>query len=97
MVRPSISRNTTLPLSTSILQQVAKHARRLLGDGRADAIAAAHPDDDLIQRRVVNKILLAFETLGPLQLGAQQGLKMVERILNVLFVHFEPFLSVKRI
>ena len=59
------------------LQRVLCHA----GDHRADAVAAAHADDQLVQLGVINKIVLRLHIHDTLALALYNCLKFIQNRL----------------
>ena len=70
-----------------IREHVFQPAGRFLGDDRADAVAAAHADDDFIKFAVINKVFFRLDAVRALVLLAHKRFKVRHSGLNFCFVH----------
>ena len=71
-----------------VRKHVFEHTGGFLRDDRADAVAAAHADDDFVELLIVDKILICLDAVGALILLTNKRLKMCHGGFDLCFVHW---------
>ena len=79
-----------------VIQQVLQHTCRFFGDDRADAVAAAHADGQLIQLIVIDEILLFRHAFHTSQLGTDDFVKLLMGSSDFLFHIHDKILLIGR-
>ena len=80
-----------------VREQVFQHARALLGDGGADAVAAANADDDGVELCIVHKVALGLHAFDAGELGFDQLREFIYCILDVFHWWCPPNMYFNRV